>query len=96
MEKYIVEVYEDRTYWFNEELQFHRLDGPAAEHSNGRKAWYQNGKLHRADGPAVEWASGTKEWLIEGKELTEEEFVNRNKPCLGKKVVVEGAEYTLS
>ena len=56
----------------------HRLDGPAIEYANGYKAWYQNGKRHRLDGPAVEYANGNKLWYIEGKELTEEEFNNRN------------------
>jgi hypothetical protein len=96
MKKYIVEVYEDRTDWFNENGQFHRLDGPAIECSNGDKSWWVDGKLHRTDGPAVERSNGRKEWWVDGKELTEEEFNNRNKPCLGKKIVVDGVEYTLS
>ena len=56
----------------------HRLDGPACEYANGNKFWFQNGKRHRLDGPAIEYADGDKEWFIEGKELTEEEFNNRN------------------
>jgi hypothetical protein len=58
--------------------KIHREDGPAVEDAGGDKVWYQNGSLHRLDGPAVEHASGSKEWYIEGKELTEEEFNNRN------------------
>jgi hypothetical protein len=142
MGKYIVEVYEDRTVWFNEAVQFHRLDGPAIEYNNGRKSWwvngqlhrtdgpaiesadggkswfvngefhrtdgpaeelkdgskfwYQNGLRHRTDGPAIEWSNGDKMWWINGEQLTEKEFNNRNKPCSGKKVVVDGVEYTLS
>jgi len=57
----------------------HRLDGPAIESSNGDKSWWRNDQIHRLDGPAVEYANGDKEWYIEGKELTEEEFNNRNK-----------------
>ena len=56
----------------------HRLDGPAVEAANGDKAWYQNGTLHRLDGPAIDDADGYKEWYIDGEELTEEEFNNRN------------------
>ena len=57
----------------------HREDGPAIEGSDGGKCWYQNGERHRLDGAAIEDADGFKEWYIEGKELTEEEFNNRNK-----------------
>ena len=119
MEKYIVEVYENRTIWFNEKSQKHRLDGPAVEYKNGTKYWYkngivhrtdgpaveysnggyvwsQNGTIHRTDGPAIEYANGNKAWYINGEKLTEEQFNNRNKPCKGKKVIVDGVEYTLS
>jgi len=51
----------------------HRLDGPAAIYQNGRKEWWQNGKLHRIDGPAVEWKNGSKYWYINDKELNAEE-----------------------
>ena len=54
------------TGYYNEEGQYHRLDGPALELRDGTKAWYQNGKYHREDGPAVEWSNGSKEWWIEG------------------------------
>jgi len=84
-------------WWVNGKL--HRLDGPAIECSNGDKWWYQNGKLHRLDGPVVEWPDGTKEWWVEGCRYTEEEFKAKieamNRPCIGKKIVVEGVEYTL-
>jgi len=56
----------------------HRLDGPAVEYANGDKFWYQNDKRHREDGPAVEYANGGKRWYIDGEQLTEEEFNNRN------------------
>ena len=65
-----------KTWYQNGER--HRLDGPACEYANGNKFWFQNGKRHRLDGPAIEYADGDKEWFIEGKELTEEEFNNRN------------------
>jgi hypothetical protein len=46
---------------------FHRIDGPAYEHPNGKKRWYLNGKLHREDGPAIERPNGTKYWFLNGK-----------------------------
>ena len=49
-------------YWYNQQDQLHRDDGPAVEHSNGDKYWYQHDILHRDDGPAVEYANGNKEW----------------------------------
>jgi hypothetical protein len=52
----------------------HREDGPAAEWSNGDKAWYLNGVRHREDGPAVEYADGDKAWYLNGVKYTEEEF----------------------
>jgi len=46
---------------------FHREDGPAIEHPNGYREWWQKGQLHRDDGPAVESHLGRKEWWIHGK-----------------------------
>jgi hypothetical protein len=99
MEKYIVKVHEDRTIWYNEKGQLHRLNGPAVECKNGYKYWHQNGQFHRTDGPAVEGLNGYKEYWINGNRIAEEEFNNRTKPtkpCSGKKVIVDGVEYTLS
>jgi hypothetical protein len=36
-------------------------------YTNGRKAWFLNGKRHREDGPAIEWANGDKAWFLNGK-----------------------------
>jgi len=86
--------------WFNEDGLRHRLDGPAYEGSDGRRMWYVNGKVHRLDGPAYEGLNDYKEWYIEGKMYTEEQFKTKiaamNRPCSGKKVMVDGVEYTLS
>jgi len=79
MQEYKVKVNTAGTIEWYQNDKLHRLDGPAIEYANGYKFWYQNDKLHRLDGPAVEYANGDKEWYIEGKELTEEEFNNRNK-----------------
>jgi len=79
MEEYTVKVYDNghKEWYQNDKL--HRLDGPAIEWSDGDKFWYQNGKFHRLDGPAIEGIGGYKSWYIEGEELTEEEFNNRDK-----------------
>jgi hypothetical protein len=66
-------------YWFmNGKL--HCEDGPAIKRANGTKEWFLNALRHREDGPAVEFENGIKEWYLDGKELSEEEFNNRNKP----------------
>ena len=68
---------------------------------NGDTFWRVNGKLHRENGPAIEYASGSKEWWIEGKQLTESEFLaatDAKKPsagCEGKIVTVDGKRYRL-
>jgi hypothetical protein len=82
--------------WYNENDKRHREDGPAIEFANGTKFWFINDKLHRENGPAFEYSDGSKSWWLNDKELTEEEFNNRIKPCIGKKVIIEGIEYTLN
>lgn len=67
----------DRFWYKNGE--YHREDGPACEYSDGGKSWYKNGNLHREDGPAREYANGHKQWYVNGRQLTEQEFNNRNK-----------------
>ena len=64
--------------------------------SHGSQYWYLNGKLHREDGPAIIYANGDQAWYLNSEELTEQEFNNHNRPCVGKVVVVDGIEYTLS
>ena len=39
---------------------------------------------------------GSQYWYLNDIELTEQEFNNRNRPCVGKVVVVDGIEYTLT
>jgi len=65
-----------KSWWQNGRR--HREDGPAVELASGDKFWRQNDQLHRLDGPAIEYANGNKAWYIEGEELSEEEFNNRN------------------
>jgi len=52
----------------------HRVGGPAAEFTNGTKAWLINGKYHRVDGPAIEYDDGAKEWWVNGEHYDEEDF----------------------
>ena len=78
----------------------HREEGPAVLYGNGSKAWWIDGKRHREDGPAIEKPGGYREWYLDGERISEDEFNQRmaekNRPCVGKTVVVDGVEYTLS
>ena len=66
--EYKVKVYTNgNIYWYNQDNQLHREDGPAIEYANGGKEWCLNGELHREDGPAVECADGDKYWYLNGK-----------------------------
>ena len=62
--------------WYFKGYLVHRLDGPAMEFANGSKWWFQNGLYHRLDGPAVEWSNGSVEYWIEGKILSEEQWLS--------------------
>ena len=73
MKVYTVKVYANGDeYWFNEEEQRHRENGPAVICSDGDKQYYINGKRHREDGPAVICYSGTKKYYINGKRHRED------------------------
>ena len=76
MIQYTVKVYDNKTEWFNEENQLHRLDGPAFECANGDKSWYKEGKRHREDGPALERPDGSKYWYLNGNQVTEDAVMN--------------------
>ena len=75
----------------------HRVDGPAIEYIDGSKEWWLNGYLHREDGPAVKCRNGIKYWYLNGKELSEQEFLARTKPatCEDKIVEIDGKKYKL-
>ena len=75
MIEYKVRVHPDRTEWYNDQCQRHRLDGPAYESVNGDTFWYLNDKLHREDGPAIVYPDGSKFWWLNDKQYTEEEYV---------------------
>lgn len=63
----IMRLYGSDKKWFNEQDQYHRIDGPAIECTDGYRAWYVNDKRHRADGPAIEGADGYKAWYVNGQ-----------------------------
>jgi len=88
------------TRWYNEKGELHRLDGPAVEYADGSKEWLVNDLFHRLDGPARVYSDGCKIWCIEGMDYTEDEFNAKietmKRPCKGKKIVVDGVEYTLA
>jgi hypothetical protein len=79
-------------YWYLDG-KLHREDGPAIECVNESKYWYQNDVLHREDGPAIEYTDGytdcTKLWYLNGKQITEEEFITRTNDKLLKETVRE-------
>src|SRR4051812_7124115 len=60
------------TDWRNEKGEYHRVDGPALEFSDGNKYWFINDCRHRSDGPAVE-QNGTKMWFLYGNHIPHEE-----------------------
>ena len=92
--KVVVDDTGNQSWYLNDKR--HREDGPAVIYADGSQYWCLNGKRHREDGPAVIWADGSQYWYLNGIELTEQEFNNRNRPCVGKVVVVDGIEYTLA
>jgi len=96
---YTVKVDDTGTKLWYLDDKLHRTDAPAVEWADGSKHWYQNNKLHRVDGPAYEDASGTKCWWLDGKELTESQWIEAVKPkvasCVGKMVEVDGVKYKL-
>ena len=58
-------------FYYNENNEYHREDGPAMEFVNGNKFWYKNDLLHREDGPAREYSSGKKEYWYNDKKYSE-------------------------
>jgi len=51
----------------------------------GDKFYYKDRAMsiyHRLDGPAIEYADGDKSWWVDGKRLTEQEFLALTSPTL--------------
>jgi len=93
VQKYTVEIDDGNTWWFKYGTEIlHRENGPAVEHEDGYKAWYQNSEIHRLDGPAQEYPDGTKYWYQYGKEHRldgpAKEFANGDKEWW-----IEGKKY---
>ena len=70
----------DKVWYQNGQL--HRTDGPAIDRASGHKEWWQNDQCHRTDGPAVVFEDGDKRWCINGKYLTEAEFLAATRPVV--------------
>ncbi len=62
-------------YYYNEQKQLHREDGPAVEYPNGTKYWFFNGMRHRIDGSAIETYSRGKFYYIMGKRYSYEKWL---------------------
>ena len=66
-------------YYYNENNEYHREDGPAVEYVSGYKEWWKNGKRHREDGPAIEWSNGEKRYfynsILYSEIKTDEEWI---------------------
>ncbi len=59
-------ILNNRVVYYNDDVDFHREDGPDIEYSDGTKHWCINGKRHRTDGPAVLKPGRSKSWFING------------------------------
>ena len=66
-------------YYYNENNEYHREDGPAVEYVSGYKEWWKNGKRHREGGPAIEWSNGEKRYfynsILYSEIKTDEEWI---------------------
>lgn len=51
-------------YYYNEENQLHKEDGPAVEYSDGRKWWYINGKKYPGPYTDEEWQRFVRKVLL--------------------------------
>ena len=67
--------------WFQNGRR-HRTGGPATVYSDGIETWCKDGTIHRDDGPAVVYPDGTQEWWINGKAMTEAEFLAATQPVV--------------
>ena len=54
-------------YWYNDQNQLHREDGPAYESIDGIKSWWINDRNHRENGPSIIFSDGSEEWRINGR-----------------------------
>jgi hypothetical protein len=73
MKSYCITDEEGSTRWvtingYGDEM-LHREDGPAVEHYDGTKMWFQYGGHHREDGPAYIGSDGHEEYWYQGKQI---------------------------
>jgi hypothetical protein len=64
-------------FWYDDDMQLHRDDGPAIIWDTFSCEYYQHGKLHRLDGPARHFRY-VDEWYIDGERIdcnSNEEFL---------------------
>ena len=107
----IVKWHENGNIWIEQYClngKLHRENGIAYKswYENGNKCkeqYFINGKLHRENGIAYKsWHKNgnicSEEYWINGKELTKEEFDNKNNSCNpeGKIVEIDGKKYKLN
>ena len=64
---YQVEVFEDGSFNWKLDGQYHREDGPAVKWADGTEFYLLNGEFHREDGPAVKYADGSEFYYIDGQ-----------------------------
>jgi hypothetical protein len=69
-------------YWYDDDGNYHREDGPSIIYNIGSCFWYNHGKCHRLDGPAKIYSDTKdhsmiwlKQWYVEGIQYSEEEFL---------------------
>lgn len=62
-----VQGMESCIFYFNEDGQLHREDGPAAIYTSGMTVWYCTGKEHRTGGkPTYTFATGETSRVEQG------------------------------
>ena len=72
-------IYADGTEYWYENGKYNRIGGPAVIDSDGTEEWYKDGELHNDVGPAFISSTGKKQYWIEGKQLTEDQFLRYKK-----------------
>ncbi len=79
---------ENGTIFWKINGEYHKLDGPSLEDSEG-KMWYKNGKKHRTDGPAEDWSYGAKWYFFNGQYVGAE----IENPIIGKPIEISNAGF---
>ena len=69
-----LELTKKEWYFSDENITYHREDGPACIWDNGSESYWFDGKPHREDGPAVIGFNGRKLHYLNGIYYTKEEY----------------------